>query len=89
MSSFDIFSLLLERGANINEEDNLGFTALQLAILRRKRDCVVHLLEREIDLTKLTAQSKITIHEFAEKCMSDILPAVRSTRRCLKNVSYK
>ena len=84
MSTFDIFRLLLERGANMDEQDNKGFTVLQLAILRRKRDYVMTLMEKGCDFNKLTPLSKITILELAEERMSDILPAVRSERRCLK-----
>lgn len=84
MSTFDIFCLLLERGANVNEQDNLGFTALQLAILRRKRDCVITLMEKGIDFNTRSPRSNITVFELAEELMSDILPAVRSKRRCLK-----
>lgn len=81
MSTFDIFTQLLDHGADIDKQDKLGFTAIELAILRRSRDCVISLIEKGSDLHKLTPFSKNTIFELAQERMSDILPAVRSNQR--------
>lgn len=78
LSTFDIFTLLLDNGADIHKQDNFGFIAIELAILRRNRDCVITLMKRGSNLYKLTPYSKNTILKLAQERMSDILPAVRS-----------
>ena len=74
LSSFEIFKALLNSGADEKVYDNVGFTALHLAILRRKRECVIQLMKHSI-LNKIkTPYTRVTIQELFLGLMSNVLP---------------
>lgn len=76
-SNLDILSILLDREADVNTRDDMGFTALQIAILCRKRDAAIMLIERGSDMSVVTPLTKASIGELCRTCMPKIL-------RCLE-----
>lgn len=76
-SNLDILSILLDREADANTRDDMGFTALQIAILCRKRDAAIMLIERGSDMSVVTPLTKASIGELCRTCMPKIL-------RCLE-----
>lgn len=74
MSSVEVFDYLLHRGANFNVTDGSGLSVLHLAVLRRKRDCVISLLKRNPDLNLPTPNAKISTQQLFEELMRDMLP---------------
>lgn len=80
-SNLDILSLLLDHGAAVDARDNLGFTALQVAILSRKRDAVVVLIERGSDTSVVTPKTGASIGELCRTCMPNILRCIEPKSR--------
>ena len=80
-SNFNILSILLDHGADVNVRDSRGFTALQIAVLWRKRDAAIILIQRGSDMSVVTPITKATIGELCRTSMPNIL-------RCLEPKRY-
>ncbi|KAJ8687169.1 hypothetical protein QAD02_022963 [Eretmocerus hayati] len=75
LSSPEIFDYLLTSGANMEAVDNYGLCALHLAILRRKRDFVLQLTKRGMNIDLIVdPASGASLQRLAEGIMSDLLP---------------
>lgn len=83
-SNLDILSILLNRGADVNTQDDMGFTALQIAILCRKRDAAIMLIERGSDMSVVTPLTKASIGELCRTCMPKILRCLEPETRTLQ-----
>lgn len=83
-SNLDILSILLDREADVNTQDDMGFTALQIAILCRKRDAAIMLIERESDMSVVTPLTKASIGELCRTCMPKILRCLEPETRTLQ-----
>ncbi|OXU18205.1 hypothetical protein TSAR_007028 [Trichomalopsis sarcophagae] len=74
LSDLDMFHCLLSRGADVEALDNNGLSALHLAILRKRRECVIELSQRNAAADLLTPVSRATTQQLVEEIMSDVLP---------------
>lgn len=83
-SNLDILSILLDREADVNTQDDMGFTALQIAILCRKRDAAIMLIERESDMSVVTPLTKASIGELCKTSMPKILRCLEPETRTLQ-----
>ncbi|XP_076165753.1 phosphocholine transferase AnkX [Ptiloglossa arizonensis] len=77
LSNPDILSLLLHHGAEIDARDNTNLTALQIAILSRKRDMAIALIEAGSDTGVATPSTGASIGELCRTCVPNVL-------RCLE-----
>ena len=62
-----IVELLLKEGAKIDVEDNFGNTALHCAIQSKHNEIALFLIEKGLDINKLTKQSWPILYNFAKK----------------------
>lgn len=76
-SNVDVLLLLLNRGADVTAKDQTGFTALQLAILRKKRDAAILLIKRGSDVNLSTPLTKISLRKLSEITLPNLLPSIQ------------
>lgn len=74
-SNVDVLLLLLNRGADVRAKDQTGFTALQLAILRKKRDAAILLIKRGSDISLPMPLTKISLRKLSEITWPNLLPS--------------
>lgn len=72
-----MFQCLLSRGAKVEALDNNVLSALHLAILRKRRECVIELSRRNTIADLVTPFTKATTQQLVEEIMSDVLPVHR------------
>lgn len=75
---------MLDRGAEIDTKDNAGLTALQLAILSRRRDAAIVLMERGSDKSVVTPKTKASIPELCRTSMPRILRSIELESKTLR-----
>lgn len=75
-----MLDFLLNQGADVNAVDNNGLSALHLAILRRRRECVIKLSKHNALIDLPTPFSKASTKRLIEELMSDVLPICKSTQ---------
>ncbi|KAF7414089.1 hypothetical protein HZH68_002578 [Vespula germanica] len=61
----------------IAAKDQTGFTALQLAILRKKRDAAILLIKRGSDVNLSTPLTKISLRKLSEITLPNLLPSIQ------------
>lgn len=76
-SNVNVLLLLLNRGADVRAKDQTGFTALQLAILRKKRDAAILLIKRGSDISLSTPLTKISLRKLSEMTWPNLLPSLQ------------
>lgn len=81
LSNLDILSLLLDHGAEIDARDSLGFTALQIAVMWKKRDAAIMLIERGSNVNVVTPTTRASIGNLCKTSMPNILRCIEPKSR--------
>ncbi|XP_058800410.1 putative ankyrin repeat domain-containing protein 30B-like [Phymastichus coffea] len=78
LASYEVFSGLLARQADPNAVDRHGLNALHLAIIRRRRDCVLELSSRRWGVVERPSPfTGTSTRRLREEIMLDMLPSKR------------